>query len=72
VRREIGAAIAWIKSARPRAGFEEVLVPGEPERRQRAERLARGIEIDQRSWRDIRAAAVAAGVPEGAIDRLVG
>jgi uncharacterized oxidoreductase len=72
VRREIGTAIAWIKSSRPRAGFEEVLVPGEPERRQRAARLAHGIEIDPQSWREIRAGAVAAGVPEGAIDRLVG
>ena len=64
VRREIGAALAWIKSSRPRAGFDEVLVPGEPERRQRAARLAHGIEIDPQSWREIRAAAHAAGVAE--------
>jgi uncharacterized oxidoreductase len=72
VRREIGAAVAWIKSSRPRAGFEEVLVPGEPERRHRASRLAHGIEIDPQSWGEIRAAAVAAGVPDRDIDRLVG
>ena len=32
---EIAALIAYVKSARPRAGFDEVLVPGEPERRRR-------------------------------------
>src|SRR5690606_33640826 len=37
---EIEALIGYVKSARPRPGFDEVLVPGEPERRRRAERLA--------------------------------
>ena len=72
VRGEIGAALAWIKSSRPRAGFDEVLVPGEPERQQRASRLAHGIEIDPQSWSEIRAAAHSAGVPDRDIDRLVG
>jgi uncharacterized oxidoreductase len=72
VRREIGAAVAWIRSSRPRPGFEEVLVPGEPERRRHAARLAHGIDLDPQSWREIRAAAVAAGVADDAIDRLVG
>jgi uncharacterized oxidoreductase len=72
VRREIGAALAWIKSSRPRAGFDEVLVPGEPERHQRAARLAHGIDIDPQSWSEIRAAAHTAGVPDRDIDRLVG
>ena len=30
------------------------------------------VDIDPQSWRDIRAAAVAAGVADDAIDRLVG
>ena len=72
VQREIGAALAWIRSSRPRPGFDEVLLPGEPERRRRAARLAHGIEIDPQSWSDIRAAAKAAGVPDAEIDRLVG
>jgi hydroxycarboxylate dehydrogenase B len=71
VRREIGSALAWIRSSRPRDGFE-VLLPGEPERRQRAARLSQGVEIDPQSWSEIRAAALAAGVPEGEIERLVG
>jgi uncharacterized oxidoreductase len=72
VEREIGAAVAWIKSSRPRAGFDEVLVPGEPERRKRAARLAGGIEIDLLSWDHVRAAATRAGVAEAEIDRLAG
>ena len=54
---EIAALIGYVKSARPRAGFDEVLVPGEPERRRRAERLAGGIEVDERTWTEILAAA---------------
>jgi uncharacterized oxidoreductase len=72
VEREIGAAVAWIKSSRPRAGFDEVLVPGEPERRKRAARLAGGIEIDLLSWDHVRAAATRAGEAEAEIDRLAG
>jgi len=72
VQREIAAATAWIKSSRPRAGFDEVLVPGEPERRKSAQRRAHGIEVDPESWNQIRAAAYAAGVPDAEIERLVG
>jgi uncharacterized oxidoreductase len=71
VQREIAAATAWIKSSRPRAGFDEVLVPGEPERRKSAQRRAHGIEVDPESWSQVRAAAHAAGVPDPEIDRLV-
>ena len=67
-----GAALAtYLKSARPRAGFDEVLLPGEPERRRRRERLAAGIEIDERSWADILAAAGAAGVADQEVEALL-
>ncbi len=69
--REGGALLAYLKSARPLAGVEEVLVPGEPEQRRRRERLAAGIEIDERSWADILAGARAAGVPAGKIEALL-
>jgi uncharacterized oxidoreductase len=68
---EIGALIRYVKSARPRAGFDEVLVPGEPERRCRAERLAQGIEVDERTWAEILAAAGSLGVPAAQIDALI-
>jgi hydroxycarboxylate dehydrogenase B len=69
--REGEALIAWLKSARPRDGFAEVLLPGEPEQRRRRQRLAEGIEIDERSWTDILAAARAAGVADQQIKALI-
>ena len=63
--------VAYIKSAKVREGFEEVLVPGEPERRRRQERLEGGVEIDQRTWAEILAAARDAGVSDGQLDALV-
>jgi hydroxycarboxylate dehydrogenase B len=64
---EIGALIGYVKSARPRAGFDEVLVPGEPERRRRAERLAHGIEVDERTWAEILDTARALGLAAEAL-----
>ena len=67
---EIGALIGYVKSAPPRAGFDEVLVPGEPERRRRAERLAHGVEVDERTWAEILAAARSLGLAAEQIDAL--
>jgi hydroxycarboxylate dehydrogenase B len=67
---EIGALITYVKSARPRTGFEEVLVPGEPERRRRAERLAHGIDMDERTWAEILGAAQMLGIADQQIDGL--
>lgn len=55
--------IAYIKSALPSEGIEEVLVPGEPELRARA-RLGTRLEIDPATWGSIVKAASAMGVPE--------
>ena len=68
---EIAALIGYVKSARPRAGFDEVLVPGEPERRRRAERLALGIEVDERTWAEILGAARTLGLGAERIDTLI-
>jgi uncharacterized oxidoreductase len=68
---EIAALIGYVKSARPRAGFDEVLVPGEPERRQRAQRLERGIDVDERTWTEILDAARLLGVPHPPIEALI-
>jgi hydroxycarboxylate dehydrogenase B len=65
---EIAALIGYVKSAPPRAGFDEVLVPGEPERRRRAERLAGGIEVDERTWTEILGAARMLGLDDAQIE----
>jgi hydroxycarboxylate dehydrogenase B len=69
---EIEALIAWLKASRPRDGFDEILAPGEPERRRRAQRLAEGVDLDPNSWADILDAARAAGVAEERIAALAG
>jgi uncharacterized oxidoreductase len=69
---EIEALIAYVKSARPRSGFDEVLVPGEPERRARAERLAHGIEVDERTWAELLGTAGALGLTDAQLHALIG
>jgi uncharacterized oxidoreductase len=71
LRDEIAALIAYVKSARPRPGFDEVLVPGEPERRRRVERLERGVEVDERTWTEILGAARSLGLADAQLDPLV-
>lgn len=69
---DIQAVKAHVKSARPAPGFEDVLVPGEPERRYAAKRMAEGIEVDATTWRDIRAAAESLGVTAAEFDQAAG
>src|SRR5262249_9184643 len=58
---ELEGLVAWVKASPPRAGVDAVLVAGEPERRQRAERLAHGIEPDPSTWREVCQAAASVG-----------
>jgi hydroxycarboxylate dehydrogenase B len=69
---ETRALIAYVKSARPGPGFDEVLVPGEPERRRRADRLAQGIEVDERTWAELLGAAGALGLADTQLHALIG
>ena len=69
---DIQAVKAHVKSARPAPGFDDVLTPGEPERRYSAKRMADGIEVDETTWRDIRAAAETLGIGSEEFDRVVG
>ncbi len=69
---DIQAVKAHVKSAHPAPGFEEVLTPGEPERRTAAKRAQAGIEVDDTTWRDIRAAAESLGIDAAEFDRTVG
>jgi len=53
---------AYVKAARPTTPGGEVLVPGEPEARMRAERLANGIPLQLDTWNSIVATARSLGV----------
>ncbi|MCC7283299.1 MAG: malate/lactate/ureidoglycolate dehydrogenase [Acetobacteraceae bacterium] len=59
--------IAFFKSSRPAVAGGEVLVPGEPEARTRAEREANGVPLPPESWASIVAAAQSVGLGEASI-----
>ncbi|MGE0713970.1 MAG: malate/lactate/ureidoglycolate dehydrogenase [Alphaproteobacteria bacterium] len=65
--REMRQYVDYVKSSRPATPGGEVLVPGEPERRTRAKRLADGIPLSDQAWRDILATGRKVGLTE---DRL--
>jgi LDH2 family malate/lactate/ureidoglycolate dehydrogenase len=65
-QRGARAVLSAVKATPPADGFSEVLVPGEPEHRSRARRLAEGIELPAVTYREIAACAEKLGVPLGA------
>jgi len=59
---QVGRLADWLKASKPRAGFQEVLLPGEPEERTQADREARGIPIETDTWSTLENLAIALGV----------
>ena len=51
-----------IREVPPAAGFSEVLIPGDPERRQRRQREKEGIPVPDQTWKQIVATATRLGV----------
>ncbi len=51
--RQVEALKRRVKAVKPAAGFDEVLLPGEPEARAYAERKARGIPLPDAVWADL-------------------
>lgn len=72
IAQGIEASKTHLRAARVAPGFDEILLPGEPERRSSDRRSAQGIEVDANTWRDIRAAAESLGVTAAEIDQAVG
>ena len=58
--------MAYMKATPPMDGVSEVLVPNDPETREREKRLANGIPIEEDSWNMIVATAQRVGVPVSA------
>lgn len=54
---EIDAMIGWVKSAKPSDPDLPVLVAGEPEQIARAERMAKGIDVEDETWNQLMAIA---------------
>ncbi|MDH3682146.1 MAG: malate/lactate/ureidoglycolate dehydrogenase [Acidimicrobiia bacterium] len=68
---EANEFLDYVRSSSVRAGFEEVLIPGEPELRARQARAA-AIAVDDGSVSQLRWAAGKAGLPETRIEELLG
>lgn len=50
---DVDGLVEYVKSCELAAGFNEILVPGEPEARERRRREKEGIEVDAETWRQI-------------------
>src|SRR5437763_8974289 len=57
LHEEIAAMTAYITASPQARPDEPVLIPGDPERRTRAEPIANGVPTDDETWREIAAAA---------------
>ena len=62
VQVEVARFLAWVKASPPARADAPVLLPGEVERKTRAERSARGIPIDDKTYADLLAAAESTGI----------
>ncbi len=68
---EVRRCLDFVKSSKPAEPGGEVLIPGEPERRARAKRLAEGIELPEDAWNAIREAAGGIGLDAARIEALI-
>ena len=72
IAREADALLAYVRSSAPIDPAQPGMVAGEPELRARAQRLVKGIPIDDATWHQVEAAAVAVGVDAGALVGISG
>jgi uncharacterized oxidoreductase len=61
---EVRRYVDFFKSSRPDHAGGEVLTPGEPELRYRAQRLMTGVPLEDETWESLRSAARGAGLDE--------
>ena len=67
---DVARYIAYFKSAKPATPGGEVLVPGEPEQRMRAQRSKDGVPLPDDTWASILATAREVGVDENRIQQV--
>jgi hydroxycarboxylate dehydrogenase B len=72
IGENIEATKSHIRTSRLAPGFDEILLPGEPERRAARRRAEVGVEVDDATWHDIREVAGTLGITTAEIDRAVG
>ena len=72
IGRAVEATKQHIRSSRTAPGFDEILLPGEPEQRAAEQRRRDGIPVDDTTWRDICAAAETLGITAAEIAQAAG
>jgi uncharacterized oxidoreductase len=60
--QDVDQLVDYVKSSKLAEGFSEILIPGEPERKERERRERDGISVDDETWRQIRETAERYGV----------
>jgi uncharacterized oxidoreductase len=68
---EIARYTDFIRATRPIAGVDAVLIPGDPERKMRADRTKNGVPLPDDTWAAIVNTAREVGVSEVGIQRAV-
>jgi uncharacterized oxidoreductase len=67
---EVARYLRYIKETKPAMGVTEVLVPGEPERRMKAERMKNGVPLTEDTWASISAAARHVGLSDARLAQV--
>ena len=62
--RHVEKLVTFMKCSPPAPGFDEILMPGEIESRQKQHRLREGIPVDDETWRQIQETAANVGISE--------
>jgi len=66
---EISRYVDFIRATKPVAGVDAVLIPGDPERKMRADRTKNGVPLPDDTWAAIVNTAREVGVSEVSIQR---
>jgi uncharacterized oxidoreductase len=67
---DIHRFIDWVKASRPATPGGEILMPGEPEERTRADRVANGLPLDNATWSQLVETAASVGIPQAEVAML--
>jgi hydroxycarboxylate dehydrogenase B len=59
---QVKALVDHVRASPPAPGFNEIIIPGEPELRQAERRRREGMDVDDETWRQFTACAASLGV----------
>jgi uncharacterized oxidoreductase len=72
MRREVDGFVGYVKASLPADPASPVLVPGDPERLAREQRLRAGIPLDAATWEELVTAGEAMGLPRAQAQAIAG